>query len=111
MNRPNVKDVDAYITNIDKEIQPFFSDLRKVIMSAIPELEETIKWGMPVYTYHGDNLVNIAAYKAHVRFGLAKALTDENHKVFKDIGYETGEKMVRLGYDQAIPEEENHDFD
>lgn len=106
MKRPSVKDVDAYIANATKEIQSFLSDLRNVVLSAIPELEETIKWGMPVYTYHGSNLINFAAYKAHVRFGLAEVLTEEDHKTFKALGYKTGEKMVRLGYDQEVPTEE-----
>lgn len=106
MKKPNVKDVDTYIASAAIEIQPFLGDLRKIVLSEIPELKETIKWGMPVYTYQGINLVNMAAYKVHVRFGFAEALTDEDHEIFKALGYETGEKMVRLGYDQEIPAEE-----
>jgi uncharacterized protein YdeI (YjbR/CyaY-like superfamily) len=40
--------------------------LRKLLLSA--ELIETIKWGAPVYTKDGKNLVGISAFKNH--FGL-----------------------------------------
>jgi uncharacterized protein YdeI (YjbR/CyaY-like superfamily) len=37
--------------------------LRKIILST--GLEETIKWGTPVYTYEGKNVVGIAGFKEH----------------------------------------------
>ncbi len=40
--------------------------LRKIINST--QLEETIKWGMPVYTVKGKNVVGIGAFKAY--FGI-----------------------------------------
>lgn len=39
--------------------------LRELALS-IPELTETIKWGIPVYEYKGKNVAGIAAFKAHV---------------------------------------------
>ncbi len=40
--------------------------LRKIVLST--GLEETIKWGGPVYTYDGRNVIGIAGFKEH--FGL-----------------------------------------
>jgi uncharacterized protein YdeI (YjbR/CyaY-like superfamily) len=40
--------------------------LRNILAST--ELEETVKWGMPVYTLNGKNLVGIGSFKAH--FGI-----------------------------------------
>ena len=37
--------------------------LRDILNST--ELEEMIKWGVPVYTLDGNNLVGIAAFKNH----------------------------------------------
>lgn len=39
--------------------------LRNAILSTSPNLEETVKWGRPVYTYEGKNIVGIAAFKQH----------------------------------------------
>lgn len=57
-----VKNVDEYIlrhVEWEKEIRA----LRKLMLST--ELEETIKWGGPVYTLHGKNVVGIGAFKNH----------------------------------------------
>jgi len=40
--------------------------LLRELVSSVPHLEETIKWGIPVYQYKGKNVVGIAAFKAHV---------------------------------------------
>ena len=59
------KTVDDYIASAElwqKELR----QLRDILRST--ELEETIKWGMPVYTLHGKNVVGIAGFKNH--FGL-----------------------------------------
>ena len=53
--------------------------LRKIILST--GLKETIKWGMPVYTYEGRNIVGIAGFKGH--FGAwfyQGALLADKHK-------------------------------
>lgn len=37
--------------------------LREIMLTT--PMEETIKWGIPVYTYHGKNLVGISGFKHH----------------------------------------------
>jgi len=57
------KTVDEYI----KKRKDWFTELiflRKIILST--ELQETIKWGAPVYTINGKNVVGIAAFKSYV---------------------------------------------
>jgi uncharacterized protein YdeI (YjbR/CyaY-like superfamily) len=41
--------------------------LRKLVHSACPQCEETIKWGVPFFTYHGI-LCSVAGFKAHCMF-------------------------------------------
>ena len=60
--------VDAYIARSAPFAQPILTWLREVIHKACPEVEETIKWGMPYFTYHG-MLAGMAAFKAHCAFG------------------------------------------
>lgn len=43
--------------------QDLLLSLRKLLRST--ELEETIKWGVPVYTLDGKNVVGITAFKNH----------------------------------------------
>ena len=60
--------IDAYIAKAAPFAQPILSHLRAAIHAALPGLDETIKWGMPHFTYKGKNLAGIAAFKAHCAF-------------------------------------------
>jgi len=57
------KTVDEYILNAEngKEI---LIVLREILLTA--ELQETVKWGAPVYTINDKNVVGIAAFKSYV---------------------------------------------
>ena len=57
--------IDAYIAKAQPFAQPILTHLRAVIHAALPEVEETIKWGMPHFTLKGKNVAGIAAFKAH----------------------------------------------
>ena len=66
------KRVDAYIANAAAFAQPVLRHLRQVIHEGCPDVEETIKWSFPVFTYKG-MLCNMAAFKEHCSFGFWKA--------------------------------------
>jgi uncharacterized protein YdeI (YjbR/CyaY-like superfamily) len=61
--------IDAYIAQSAAFAQPILTHLRALVHAACPEVEETIKWGMPHFMYKGI-LGNMAAFKAHCAFGL-----------------------------------------
>lgn len=56
------KTVDEYI-NIHSGWEPGLTYLRELLLST--GLEETIKWGAPVYMANGKNVVGIGAFKRH----------------------------------------------
>src|SRR5205823_4589998 len=63
--------VDAYIASHAVFARPLLRYLRQVVHDACPEVEETIKWGMPAFEYHG-LLCGMAAFKQHATFGFWK---------------------------------------
>lgn len=63
--------IDEYIAKSAPFAQPILAHLRQVIHDACPEVEETIKWGMPFFMYNG-LLCNMASFKAHCTFGFWK---------------------------------------
>jgi uncharacterized protein YdeI (YjbR/CyaY-like superfamily) len=63
--------VDAYIAKAAEFAKPILSHLRKLVHAACPAAEETIKWGMPHFQYHG-LFGHMAAFKAHCAFGLRR---------------------------------------
>ncbi|MEP6472759.1 MAG: YdeI/OmpD-associated family protein [Gemmatimonadota bacterium] len=64
--------IDAYIAKSAPFAQPILRHLRSVVHQACPDVEETVKWGMPSFTYHGI-LCGMAAFKQHATFGFWKA--------------------------------------
>ena len=60
--------IDAYIAKAAPFAQPILVHLRDLVHRAVPEAEETIKWGMPHFMVAGKNVAGLAAFKAHCAF-------------------------------------------
>jgi hypothetical protein len=52
--------------------RPILVEIRARVHAACPRVEETIKWGMPSFTYADGILCGMAAFKRHVSFGYWK---------------------------------------
>ena len=65
--------VDDYIAAAPPFARPILKHLRKVVHAACPGVEESIKWRMPAFTYNGQLMCGIAAFKSHATFGFWKA--------------------------------------
>ncbi|MBI5275719.1 MAG: YdeI/OmpD-associated family protein [Burkholderiales bacterium] len=61
--------IDAYIAKSADFARPILTHVRDIVHKACPEVEETIKWGMPHFMYGGRNLAHLAAFKAHCALG------------------------------------------
>jgi uncharacterized protein YdeI (YjbR/CyaY-like superfamily) len=61
--------VDAYIASRNDFAKPILNHLRELIHRHVPAVEETVKWSMPFFTYKGQLLANMAAFKEHAAFG------------------------------------------
>ena len=61
--------VDAYIASRNDFAKPILNHLRDLIHCHAPAVEQTIKWSMPFFTYKGQLLANMAAFKEHAAFG------------------------------------------
>ena len=62
--------IDEKIAKADDFARPVLEHLRALVHRTVPDAGEAIKWGMPHFTYKGKNLAGIAAFKAHVSFGI-----------------------------------------
>jgi uncharacterized protein YdeI (YjbR/CyaY-like superfamily) len=61
--------IDAYIALAAPFAQPILEHLRAVVHATCPQVEETIKWGMPSFVYGGKILCGMGAFKQHATFG------------------------------------------
>jgi uncharacterized protein YdeI (YjbR/CyaY-like superfamily) len=64
--------VDAYIAKSADFAQPILKHLRKLVHKADPDIEETVKWGMPSFN-HAGIVCGMAAFKQHAAFGFWKS--------------------------------------
>jgi len=73
MAKTKFSTVEEYITHSDPDARPIMNQLREIITSTIPEVEEKISWGVPFYRHHGP-LGGFAVYQQHISFGAAADL-------------------------------------
>lgn len=60
--------IDSYIDQAAPFAQPILRQLRALVHATVPDLGETLKWGMPHFTHNGKNLAGFAAFKEHAAF-------------------------------------------
>lgn len=92
--------VDAYIERAAPFAQPILRHLRALVHDAVPEVVETIKWGIPHFMLAGKNLAGIAAFKAHAAFivhGEGRQGVDERQGVEGAQGVEPADGMGYCG--------------
>src|SRR5262245_26987172 len=87
--------IDAFIAKSADFAKPILNHIRKLVHKACPDVEETIKWGMPHFDYKGEMMCSMAAFKQHCVFGFWKASLMEDSK--KLVGKESHEAMGNLG--------------
>jgi uncharacterized protein YdeI (YjbR/CyaY-like superfamily) len=63
--------IDQYIARAPEFARPILAHLREVVHAACPEVEETIKWSTPHFTYKGP-LCMMSSFKQHCGFGFWK---------------------------------------
>jgi uncharacterized protein YdhG (YjbR/CyaY superfamily) len=102
MRNYGAKDVDTYIESSPEEARPHLKELRKIITTAIPDVQEGISWGVPFYKYQG-LLAGFSPFKKHVSFGFAFVIENDERKMLEEKGYTTGKKLFRSGLTKKCP--------
>ncbi len=76
------QEVDQFIASLSPEKQKIMGRLREIVHTAVPEAIEEIKWGHPVYTFHG-LLCYMSPEKNYVSFGFFNGakLQDPDHQL------------------------------
>lgn len=66
-------------------------------------LKEEIKWGVPVYTHKGNNIVNVSALKGSANIGFFKGvLLKDKHQILEQQGNIQSARLVRFTNVEAI---------
>lgn len=76
-----------------------------MVHKAFPEIEETIKWGMPSFEYKG-LVCSIAAFKAHCAITFHKGnLMKDKHGILSQVGKIGMGQLGKLTYIKDLPSE------
>lgn len=92
--------IDGYIAGAPKDIQKLLEEIRATIKAAAPGAEETINYGIPTFTLHG-NLVHFAAFKKHIGFYPAPSGIEAFRKELSV--YEGAKGSVQFPFSKKLP--------
>lgn len=97
--------VDEYIASAPDFARPILIELRELAHEVVPEITETIKWGVPSLEYKG-SFFGIAKFKAHCRavFWLTEQLREQDDAVVNANLNRLGDQITSL--DDLPPREE-----
>ncbi|MCC6865799.1 MAG: YdeI/OmpD-associated family protein [Ignavibacteria bacterium] len=93
------KRIDSYIAKSNDFAKPILTHLRELIHKTCPEVNETIKWGMPSFEYKGP-FIGFAAFKKHAVLGFWKSSLMKDHKIL--MGEDKKGSMGNLGRLETI---------
>lgn len=80
--------------------------IRQIVLDT--GLQEEIKWGAPVYTHQGKNIVSVAALKESANIGFFKgALLSDNHKILIQQGNLQSDRIIKFTGTEEIKKLEN----
>ncbi len=86
--------------SLPKEARAKMAEMRDVIKKSAPRATESIKWGMPSFSYHRI-LVIYGAFKSHVGLYPTPSATKEFAKEFSK--YKTGKGSIQFPLDKPLP--------
>lgn len=97
------ENIDDYILLFPEEVQEKLQEIRKVIHTQNPEIEEYIGYQMPAFKYKKKPLVYFAGYKKHIGFypgaeGIRNFETD-----FKERKYKYSKGAVQFPVNDEVP--------
>lgn len=95
-----VTTIDEYINAFPAEVKTRLHLLRATIKEVAPDAEETIKYRMPTFIYHG-NLVYFAAFKNHIGFYPTPSGVDDSIEGLAQ--YKAGKGTLQFPLDQPLP--------
>lgn len=94
--------IDKYLEHIDPDQRAELERIRKVAKQVVPDAEETIGYGMPVFKHNKKYLIGMCAFKKHLSIfpgsGPIDALQDKLKK------YKTSKGTIQFTTDNSIPD-------
>lgn len=94
--------IDEYLKNVSFPQREELERVRKIIKQLVPDAEESISYGMPVFKYNNQYLIWFAAFKDHMSiFPMPSSIEAMGDKLSK---FKTSKGTIQFTLDNPIPE-------
>ncbi|KUO49389.1 MAG: hypothetical protein APF76_08435 [Desulfitibacter sp. BRH_c19] len=100
MTTNKANNIDEYIAGFPQDIQKALKQMRACLRKAAPEAEESIKWGVPAFSYHRI-LFQFAAFKHYISFYPTPSVVKAFAKDLSD--YKTSSSTIQFPLDKPLP--------
>ena len=102
MDKTGITSVDEYIAAQPEAVQRALESVRRAILTAVPEADETISYKIPTYRLHGKMVLSFAAWKHHYSVYPAN---DRVVAAFKDdlAAHDVNKSTIRFGFSEPVP--------
>jgi uncharacterized protein YdhG (YjbR/CyaY superfamily) len=98
VNKPAT--VAEYIAAAPKPARAHLRAMRALVAAAAPGATQSLKWGMPAFSYQRI-LVIFGAFKRHIGFFITPSVKRAFEKEL--VGYKTASSSVQLPLDKPLP--------
>lgn len=95
-------EVDTWLASVDDPKRSTLASVRQTILSIVPEAEQGLSYGVPVFRLGGRNIAGLSAAKAHLTYlphsgSVTATLTQEL------AAYRTTKGAVQFPIDEPLP--------
>ena len=103
MPNAKIRTVDEYIASKPIRSRKTLEIVRKAILRALPDAEETLSYDMPAYKLRGSTVLQFAGWEKHYAlYGASEPILARLKKELAD--YEVGKGTIRFPLGAAVPE-------
>lgn len=94
--------IDTYLASLEEPKRSTLAKLRETILEVVPNAEQGLSYGVPVFRIDGKNIAGFSAAKGHLSYlpHSGTVLTSVEGDV---VDYETSKGALKFGVDTPLP--------
>lgn len=93
--------IDIYLNTAPTQFKDELNRIREIVKTELPEVEETLSYGMPAFKYKGKYLLGIAANQKHMSLHPTPEPIEALKEQLKD--FSTSKGTIRFNNEKPLP--------